>query len=297
MFLKDIPFIISLIRNSRRTSISRKMLGHSIKRRIGPVTSNDILLYAEATLDSTERYRHAGCNAPSFYLSSLLYPMFRYFLINRELGLNLLRLVHGQQRVEWSGPIREGDMLDIEMSLHDISDSPAGEMITLRTVVSSQGKKIAVSDSVFIIRGGSTGRGKTGHGLIYGNELFRRTIPTEENQQLRYAEVSGDGNFIHTNRFLARLAGLPGTIMHGVCIAAMVSNSLLDELLGGDMSRMKSISMRFANPVFPGESITLIGYDSGFNGTIFFNAFNSSGRAVIKNGEYSYEAKQNNYGE
>ena len=288
MILNDIPLIMALLKNSRRTSINREMLGYSINRRTGPVTRQDIMSYADATLDNRERYTDPCCGAPPFYLSGLLYPMFRYYMIHPDLGLNLLRMVHAQQSASWFGSIYEGDMLDVEMTVHDVSESRAGEMVTFRTTACVNEKIVGIGDTVFIVRGREKGKGTVKPGEPSDREIFRRVIKTEENQQLKYAEVSGDGNFIHTSNFLARLAGLPRTIMHGVCIAAMASNCLLDEVLDGDMSRMKGISMRFANPVIPGEEITLVGYESGEKDSIFFNAYNCRGRAVLKNGEYTF---------
>ena len=214
--------------------------------------------------------------------------MFRYFLLNRELGLNLLKLVHGQQTIEWLGQIHEGDIIDVEMSVHDVTDSPAGEMINLKTVASVKENPIAVANTVFIIRGKHAERRRRKRETVYDRELFRKKIRTIKKQPLQYAKVSGDTNFIHTSPFLARIAGLPGTVMHGVCIAAMTANCLLDEVCNGDITRMKGISMRFATPVIPGDEITIIGYESGESGRIMFNAVNSIGKFVLKNGEYRF---------
>lgn len=293
MLIKNISLIAALMRNIRSESINRDMIGHKITRELGPITHEDIFSYAEATLDNPVRYRLKRCIAPPFYLSRLVYPLFRYFLVHKDLHLNLLRLVHGGQSVEWLGQFHEGDIITVEMSIGDITDSPAGEMIDFRTTVYVKGKPVAVSSTVFIVRR-KGGRGSVKPAAdrepAVQKEIFRRSFRTVENQQLKYAEVSGDGNFIHTNRFLARLAGLPGTIMHGVCIAAMAANCLLDEVLNGDMTRMEKISMRFASPVLPGEEITVIGYESGKSDTILFSAFNEKGRPVLKNGEYRFSA-------
>src|SRR5512145_2246453 len=136
MIIADLPLVAALIRNSRKTTINRAMLGHSISRTIGPVTKEDILSYVEATLDNPSRYGKPGTGVPPFYYSRLLYPMFRYFMINRELGLNLLRMVHGQQTAEWHGSIREGDMVDVRMTIRDIYSSSAGETIIFHITLS-----------------------------------------------------------------------------------------------------------------------------------------------------------------
>lgn len=288
MYLKNIPLFFAMIRNIRAEKINRAMIGHSISRRIGPVTHNDIYSYVEATLDNPVRYSGENCAVPPFYLSRLLYPMFRYFLVNKDLKLNLLKLVHGQQTIEWLGQIHEGDIINVNMSVDNISDSPAGEMLNLKTVATVNNNTIAVANTVFIIRGKGSERRRKKREPVYEKELFRKKVRTIKQQPLQYAKVSGDANFIHTSPFLAKLAGLPGTVMHGVCIAAMTANCLLDEVCNGDMTRMKGISMRFAKPVIPGDEITVIGYDTGENDRIVFNAINSLGKYVLKNGEYRF---------
>jgi len=265
------------------------MLGHTITSTYGPVTHEDIFAYVKATRDDPSRYRDGHCQVPPFYISRLLYPMFRYFLINKELHLNILRLVHGHQGVTWVNPICVGDLLNVSMSVEEITDTPAGEFVNLRTVVSVQDKTAVIGDTGFIVRGTGSRTGGSKKEDTPQRELFRRTFDTVEGQQIDYANVSGDRNFIHTSNFLAKASGLPRTILHGVCIAAMTANALLDEVLTGNMERMEKIAMRFARPVLPGEQVTVIGYESLKKGEIIFDAVNSRGKQVLKNGTYQFK--------
>lgn len=289
MLLNNISLLFSMIRNIRSERINRDMIGHSISRRIGPVTRDDFQSYIEATLDNPLKYSGETTHAPPFYISRPLYPLFKYYLTHKKLGLNLLRLVHAEQSIEWFDHIYEGVIFDVEMKIADITESSAGEIINLETTGRVEGKKIAKANTFFLVRSRKkktkAGKGKTSE-EEYKEEIFRKTIRTVENQSIKYARVSGDTNFIHTNRFLAKLAGLPGIIMHGVCIGAMTVNTLLEEILNGDMKKMKSVSMRFANPVFPGEEIILIGYKSDEKNRILFEAVNRRGKPVLKNGEF-----------
>lgn len=288
MSLRDVSLVAAMVRNIRTQSINREMRGHTITRTFGPVTREDIFTYVHATRDNPSRYRDEQCRVPPFYISRLLYPMFRYFLINRELHLNILRLVHGHQGVTWLNPICVGDVLSVSMSVEEITDTPAGEFINLRTVVSVNERPAVIGDTGFIVRGTGNRTGSRRQEEEAVREKFRCDFSTVEGQQMDYARVSGDKNFIHTNTLLAKASGLPRTILHGVCIAAMAANSLLDEVLQGNMDRMKSISMRFARPVLPGEKITVIGFESNTKGEIPFNAVNSRGKQVIKHGVYQF---------
>ena len=77
----------------------------------------------------------------------------------------------------------------------------------------------------------------------------------DPDQTFRYAEASGDRTKIHLDAEAARRAGLPGIIGHGLCTMAFVSKVLVDELAGGDPTRLARMSLRFAQPVIPGEKI------------------------------------------
>ncbi|HQO02373.1 MAG TPA: hypothetical protein PLI62_08905, partial [Spirochaetota bacterium] len=91
MSLRDVALVTSMVRNIRTKAMNRDMRGHTIVRTFGPVTQEDIFAYVQATRDDPSRYRDGQCRVPPFYISRLLYPMFRYFLVNRDLHLNILR--------------------------------------------------------------------------------------------------------------------------------------------------------------------------------------------------------------
>jgi acyl dehydratase len=78
----------------------------------------------------------------------------------------------------------------------------------------------------------------------------------EVEQVTRYAAVSGDRNPIHTDNEVARSAGLPGRIVHGMCVLAAVCDSAVGEFGSGDGSAVGRLSARFAEPILPGDAMT-----------------------------------------
>ncbi|PKL39962.1 MAG: hypothetical protein CVV44_07010 [Spirochaetae bacterium HGW-Spirochaetae-1] len=293
MGFNNVSLLYAMLRHLKYDTLNRDMIGHTITREFGPIDHDDIYLYVSATLDNPRRYDGENAIAPPFYMSRLLYPMFHYFLTNRDLHINLLRMVHGQQDGHWHRPIRVGDKLRIEMSVDSITDTPAGEVLNLRTkayVINDVDALAMEAVSGFIVRKkakpASDPAGKKDEHK--SAEAFRVAFKTREGQQLTYARVSGDTNFMHTSNFLSRLAGLPRTILHGVCLAAMTGNALLDHILHGDMTRIVGLSVRFASPVIPGDELTIIGYESEKKGEIPFEVFNERGRAVIRNGLFRF---------
>ncbi len=287
-----LALIAAMVRNMRSKALNRKMIGYTFERTYSPITMKDVEAYVEATRGNISKYGGKDNLAPPFIMSRVLYPMFRHIVTHPRLKMNLLRMVHGQQAVMWYRPFKIGEPLTMRMTVRDIEDTPAGEMINILCQGYVQGDLVCEAVTAFIVRG--TGEGVTKRKKREKKEkekrqeAFRLTIKTEEGQQYQYAEVSGDKNFIHTSNFLARLAGLPRTIMHGVCLLAMATNSLTDHVLKGDVNRLKGVSTRFAKPVFPGDTITLVAYKSPKRGEIHFDVFRESGKPVMKNGIFRY---------
>jgi acyl dehydratase len=71
---------------------------------------------------------------------------------------------------------------------------------------------------------------------------------------------------IHLDEQVAREAGLPGIIAHGFCMLAFASWGILQELGGGDVSRLKRLAVRFSKPVLPGQHINTRLWRAGGDG-------------------------------
>ncbi|MGY0499436.1 MaoC/PaaZ C-terminal domain-containing protein [Nocardia sp. FBN12] len=89
----------------------------------------------------------------------------------------------------------------------------------------------------------------------------------DDDQTFRYAPASGDPVPLHLDEEVAKDAGLPGIIAHGLCTMAFASWGLLTELADGDTSRLKRLAVRFSKPVLPGQDIETtiwqLGTDNG----------------------------------
>jgi len=176
------------------------------------------------------------------------------------------------------------DQLKIQVKIQDIADTPVGEMIEIAANGYRGHELLFESISGLIVRSKQKRpkeKSKEDAGL---RQAFRIEIQTREGQQLQYANASGDNNFIHTNNFLARLAGLPRTIMHGACVLAISCSAIIKQFYNNDILRLSSVSGRFGKPALPGEKLVLIGYESALPGEIPFAVFNESGQAVFGNG-------------
>ena len=74
----------------------------------------------------------------------------------------------------------------------------------------------------------------------------------------RYAGASGDFNPIHIDPEFAKQVGLPGNILHGLYMMALVARAN-GELAGGDPRAMKKLSVQFRGMGAPEEEIVVSG--------------------------------------
>ncbi|KAJ0416957.1 acyl transferase domain-containing protein [Aspergillus carlsbadensis] len=72
-----------------------------------------------------------------------------------------------------------------------------------------------------------------------------------------YAKLSKDFNPIHTSPIFASLAGLSGTICHGMYTSAVAQKVLEHLVLEGDRARLRRFEAKFTDMVVPGEKLIM----------------------------------------
>ncbi len=80
--------------------------------------------------------------------------------------------------------------------------------------------------------------------------------PLTRTDIVRYQGASGDFNPIHHDEQFARKAGLPAPLGIGMLQAGLVATWATDWLGAENIRRFR---VRFANPVFPGDTVTCSG--------------------------------------
>lgn len=70
-----------------------------------------------------------------------------------ELGLDLARVVHGEQGYDWSRPVRIGETLTVRSTIESIRAKGGMELLTLRTEMrGADGELVVVGRSTLIVR-------------------------------------------------------------------------------------------------------------------------------------------------
>ena len=94
-------------------------------------------------------------------------------------------------------------------------------------------------------------------------------------------EASGDANPIHVDDEAAKAVGLPGVILHGMCTMALCGRDVVDELAGGDPTRLRRLAVRFYRPVFPGNDLVTTMFDVVADATTKFDVGTDAGGQVV----------------
>ena len=208
-----------------------------------------------------------------------------------DLGVDLLRLLHSEQEMYFYRTVVPGDIITNTAKILAIEEKATGESIVVEVLSTTQ-KKERVQRMLFtaLIRG----RGKKERGLAdavaekpLGEPLFRVSQTIDADQTYRYAQASGDHNPIHTDENVAKMASLPGIIVHGLCTMAFTSKVMIDHLCDGDPRRLKRLRVRFSRPVFPGQTITTAIWPLPDRDDVKVYAYeteNPEGRVVLKDG-------------
>lgn len=260
------------------------------------VTREAIEKYARACNDNNPAFfdpkRPGGIVAPPLFGVVVTWLSLLQAISDPELQADLLRLLHGEQDMEFFNPIRPGDKIVSSAKILSIETKPTGETVTIELEASDQNREPKLR-ALFIafIRGGGSGKGaasdQTAPDVERGPAMLAVSQQVDADQTVRYAEASGDHNPIHVDANVARMAGLRGIIVHGLCTMAFTSKVMIDNLCGGDPTRLKRLRVRFVRPVFPGQTITTKVWREGDkNGREIYayETYNPEGRAVIRGG-------------
>jgi len=230
------------------------------------VTAEAARAYALATNATFSAYEGQNAIAPpmfgvAFTLSALGMPMF-----DPELGANMMRLVHGDQDMRFLAAVKPGDVISATSKIENIVDKTMGEVITIGITAKNQrGASVLQASSGLFIRGARKKENIAAERAERDAEeaewevatpAWSSTVTVAADQSVRYADASGDRNPIHLDPEVAKMAGLPAIILHGLCTMAFVHNSCVRQA-GNDPLRVKRLAVRFNRPVLMGDVLTI----------------------------------------
>ena len=185
--------------------------------------------------------------------------------------IDWVKILHGEQSFEIHRPLPAEGAVRGEVEIVAVEDKGPDKGCVVhqkKTLFDlATGEKVATVTTVLFMRGDG---GFGGFGTLLAppeplpqGEPDRVLALTTLPQSGLIYRLNGDWNPIHADPAAAEKAGLGKPILHGLCTLGIATRAAIDALAGGDSDRLKSMSVRFSRPVYPGETIQTEFYGDG----------------------------------
>ncbi len=179
------------------------------------------------------------------------------------LHYGLDRILHGEQYLEVTRPLPPAARLKHQARISEILDKGKHAIVVthLDTYDADTGELLVKNDVSMVVRGAGGWGGERGTTAEVNVAPERApdaviTEKTDANQALLY-RLSGDWNPLHVDPEFATMFGFEKPILHGLCTFGYVARAAINAFAKGDPRTFKSIKVRFADSVFPGETLKI----------------------------------------
>jgi acyl dehydratase len=244
-----------------------KLMALELPEREGTYGDRDCILYALSVgmgadpLDAAElRYVY---EKDLRVLPSMATVVVWYTGLSGRIGLDLVKVVHGEQRVRLHRPLPAAATVVARPRVKAIFDKgkDKGAVVLIETEIRDKASGAALCTNLSTI----FARGDGGFGGRAGNGPPPHLLPdrapdavvdgaTAANQALFY-RLLGDRNPLHADPAFAKAGGFPRPILHGLCTYGYACRAVLKACCDYDAARIAAFDARFSAPVFPGETI------------------------------------------
>ena len=180
----------------------------------------------------------------------------------RDSGINYLMVVHGEQKLTLHQPLPPVAEFTAENKVIGAWDKGKDKGAIL---VSQSNLKLKSGEPLVTLTSTTFARGDGGFGGPTDGAPEPHTVPTRApdmtveadtraDQAFIYA-LSGDRNPLHRDPEIAKVAGFPRPIIHGLCTYGTACRAILQHVCDYDHTKITGFDVRFSAPVFPGETI------------------------------------------
>ncbi len=181
----------------------------------------------------------------------------------KDCGYDYTKVVHGEQRLTLHRPLPPEGELITDARVTEAYDKGPGRGAVIYTEITvrsaSDNQPMFTLGSTTFARGdggfgGPAGSGPEPHQVPDRKPDASLSLETRKDQALLY-RLSGDRNPLHADPDLAKRAGFPVPILHGLCTYGTACRAVLQAVCKYDHRKITSFDVRFSAPVYPGEHI------------------------------------------
>lgn len=172
-------------------------------------------------------------------------------------------LLHGEQSVCLHSTIPPAGTARATASVEGVYDKGQDALVRLRSSLADTSSGAVLAE----VRSGLFLRGAGGFGGPRGDTTYWQRpdrapdhvveYRTRPDQALLY-RLSGDRNPLHSDPAYAAKGGFDRPILHGLCTFGFTGRALLHTLCDSDPTGFGSLSVRFAAPVLPGQTLEVL---------------------------------------
>ncbi|AVL99496.1 dehydratase [Gordonia iterans] len=227
------------------------------------VTAERIAEYAAATNDPIEAHLRGEVAPPVFAIVPAFDAMLTPVVDVAPIEI-FGKVVHGEQDFWFHRPVRPGDVITTRARAIGYDTVDTGARLSIHVECrAADGELVNEQYLVAFFRNVDAGAGvgesvpdhKLADAVRTGEPLAVVTAHVDDDQTFRYAPASGDPMPIHLDEEVAKDAGLPGIIAHGLCTMAFASWAVLTEVAGSEVNRLTRFAVRFSKFVLPGDDL------------------------------------------
>ena len=209
----------------------------------------------------------------------------------RDTGIDWVKIVNGEQGITLHRPLAVKGTLVGRLRIIEVIDKGPGKgalVLSERKVTDkATGEPVATVTQTTFCRGnggfgGPPRQAPEPHPIPARAPDAVCDLATRPEAALIY-RLSGDLNPLHIDPAVAKQAGYPRPIMHGLGNFGIAGHALLRSFCGYDPAKLVAFACRFSAPVFPGDTVAVKLWKDA--GVVSFEAYVAArGVTVIKSG-------------